>query len=204
MNEYVFDIETNGLLESLDTIHCLVIKDINTKQNYSFKPNQVAEGLELLKEADTLIGHNILKFDIPAIQKIYPEFKTKGNHLDTIVLSRLVWPDIKDLDFKKVSLDKNFPSKMIGRHSLESWGYRLNYLKGDYGKQNDWSQWSEDMQTYCERDVDLNAKLYEVIKNKKFSDKAINLEHEFQKCILRQETHGFCFDKDKAIKLSNQ
>lgn len=204
MNEYVFDIETNGLLESLDTIHCLVIKDINTKQNYSFKPNQVAEGLELLKEADTLIGHNILKFDIPAIQKIYPEFKTKGNHLDTIVLSRLVWPDIKDLDFKKISLDKNFPSKMIGRHSLESWGYRLNYLKGDYGKQNDWSQWSEDMQTYCERDVDLNAKLYEVIKNKKFSDKAINLEHEFQKCILRQETHGFCFDKDKAIKLSNQ
>ena len=204
MNEYVFDIETNGLLESLDTIHCLVIKDINTKQNYSFKPNQVAEGLELLKEADTLIGHNILKFDIPAIQKIYPEFKTKGNHLDTIVLSRLVWPDIKDLDFKKVSLDKNFPSKMIGRHSLESWGYRLNYLKGDYGKQNDWSQWSEDMQTYCERDVDLNAKLYEVIKNKNFSDKAINLEHEFQRCILRQETHGFCFDKDKAIKLSNQ
>lgn len=204
MNEYVFDIETNGLLESLDTIHCLVIKDINTKQNYSFKPNQVAEGLELLKEADTLIGHNILKFDIPAIQKIYPEFKTKGNHLDTIVLSRLVWPDIKDLDFKKVSLDKNFPSKMIGRHSLESWGYRLNYLKGDYGKQNDWSQWSEDMQTYCERDVDLNSKLYEVIKNKNFSDKAINLEHEFQRCILRQETHGFCFDKDKAIKLSNQ
>ena len=61
MNEYVFDIETNGLLEDLDTIHCLVIKDINTKQNYSFKPNQVAEGLDLLKEADTLIGHNILK-----------------------------------------------------------------------------------------------------------------------------------------------
>ena len=77
MNEYVFDIETNGLLEDLDTIHCLVIKDINTKQNYSFKPNQVAEGLDLLKEADTLIGHNILKFDIPAIQKIYPEFKTR-------------------------------------------------------------------------------------------------------------------------------
>ena len=184
MNEYVFDIETNGLLEDLDTIHCLVIKDINTKQNYSFKPNQVAEGLDLLKEADTLIGHNILKFDIPAIQKIYPEFKTKGNYLDTIVLSRLVWPDIKDLDFKKLALDKSFPSKMIGRHSLESWGYRLNFLKGDYGKQNDWSQWSEDMQIYCERDVDLNAKLYDIIKNKNFSDKAIKLEHEFQKMYL--------------------
>ena len=204
MNEYVFDIETNGLLEDLDTIHCLVIKDINTKQNYSFKPNQVAEGLDLLKEADTLIGHNILKFDIPAIQKIYPEFKTKGNYLDTIVLSRLVWPDIKDLDFKKLALDKSFPSKMIGRHSLESWGYRLNFHKGDYGKQNDWSQWSEDMQIYCERDVDLNAKLYDIIKNKNFSDKAIKLEHEFQRCILRQEMHGFCFDKDKAIKLSSQ
>ena len=204
MTQYVFDIETNGLLDTLDTIHCLVIKDINTNQNYSFKPDQVAEGIELLKDADTLIGHNILKFDIPAIQKVYPDFKTKGKCLDTIVLSRLIWSDIRDLDFKKASLDKSFPTQMIGKHSLESWGYRLNFLKGDYGKQNDWTNWSQEMQTYCERDVDLNTKLYQIIQNKKFSEKSINLEHEFQKCILKQEEHGFSFNENKAAELLKQ
>ena len=204
MTQYVFDIETNGLLDTLDTIHCLVIKDIKTNQNYSFKPDQVAEGIELLKNADTLIGHNILKFDIPAIKKVFPDFKIKGKCLDTIVLSRLIWSDIKDLDFKKASLDKSFPTQMIGKHSLESWGYRLNFLKGDYGKQNDWTNWSQEMQTYCERDVDLNTKLYQIIQNKKFSEKSINLEHEFQKCILKQEERGFCFDENKAAELLKQ
>ena len=100
----VFDIETNGLLDTMDTIHCLVIKDVETKEIQSFRPHQVEAGLKILSQADLLIGHNIIKFDIPAIKLVYPNWETKADLMDTIVASRLIWADIKDLDFRKISI----------------------------------------------------------------------------------------------------
>ena len=70
-----FDIETNGLLPELDRIHCLEIKDVDTGQEYSFGPREVELGIDVLEKADEIIGHNILGFDIPAIYKVYPDFK---------------------------------------------------------------------------------------------------------------------------------
>ena len=202
--EYVFDIESNGLLDDLTTIHCIVLKDINTQQLYSFKPNEVEKGLELLSNADHIIGHNIIKFDIPAIQKVYPDWQTKAQVTDTILCSRLIWADIKDKDFKYAAMHKEFPMKMVGKHSLESWGYRLDFHKGEYGKTTDWSEWTPEMQSYCEQDVHLNAKLYEVIKSKNYSETALFIEHEFQRCIKAQEEHGFFFDISKAKELYTQ
>ena len=202
--EYVFDIESNGLLDDLTTIHCIVLKDINTEELHSFKPSEVDMGLRLLAEADHIIGHNIIKFDIPAIQKVYPEWKTQAEITDTILCSRLIWADIKDKDFKYAATNKTFPMKMVGKHSLESWGYRLNFHKGEYGKTTDWSEWTPEMQTYCEQDVYLNAKLYEVIKSKNYSKTALFIEHEFQRCIKEQEDHGFYFDVEKAKQLSTK
>ena len=60
------------------------------------------------------------------------------------------------------------------------------------------------MQTYCERDVDLNYILYEKICSKKYSEESLRLEHEFQKCILQQEENGFMFDIPAAEKLTQQ
>ena len=126
--QYVFDIETNGLLPNMDTVHCLVIKDLETKELLSFQPKEVEKGLQLLSEADLLIGHNILKFDIPAIKHVYPKWETKADLKDTLVISRLIWADIKDLDFKNFHSNKKFPPKMIGKHSLESWGSPIKFL----------------------------------------------------------------------------
>ena len=99
--KFVFDIETNGLLDVLDTIHCIVLKDIETEKVYSFTPDKVEEGLKLLSEADEIIGHNIVKFDIPAIKKVYPNWNTKAKITDTIICSRLIWSDIKNKDFQQ-------------------------------------------------------------------------------------------------------
>jgi len=91
----VFDIETNGLLDTMDTIHCLVIKDIETKETQSFRPHQVEAGLKILSQADLLIGHNIIKFDIPVLEKLYSA-TFKGKIFDTLVGTRLVYADIKE------------------------------------------------------------------------------------------------------------
>ena len=42
---------------------------------------------------------------------------------------------------------------MYGRHSLESYGYRLGEYKGDFGKTSDWKEWSQEMQDYMVQDV---------------------------------------------------
>ena len=202
--QYVFDIETNGLLPNMDTVHCLVIKDLETKELLSFQPKEVEKGLQLLSEADLLIGHNILKFDIPAIKHVYPEWKTEADLKDTLVISRLIWSDIKDLDFKNFHSNKQFPPKMIGKHSLESWGHRLNFYKGSFGETTDWSEWSAEMQEYCERDVELNYLFYQKILEKNYSENSIQLEHEFQKCIINQESHGFLFNTDEANQLTQK
>ena len=42
------------------------------------------------------------------------------------------------------------PKNMIGRYSLEAWGYRLGILKGTYMGGRD--EWSLDMQDYMKQD----------------------------------------------------
>ena len=65
----VIDVETNGFLDKLDTIHCMVFKDIETEKVYSYNPDQLDEGLQLLKKATLLIGHSVLGFDLQALKK---------------------------------------------------------------------------------------------------------------------------------------
>ena len=66
----IVDLETNGFLDRLDRIHCIDFKDIETEKVYSYNPDNLNDGLELLKKATLLIGHNIQGFDLPALNKV--------------------------------------------------------------------------------------------------------------------------------------
>jgi DNA polymerase-1 len=200
----VFDIETNGLIPELDTIHSIVLTDVDTKETYSFCDQQgypsILCGLAFLKKADVLIGHNIIGFDIPAIQKVMPNWKTNATLRDTLIISRLIWTNVKDIDFGLVKKG-TLPPHMMGRHSLEAWGYRVGVYKGDYGKTTDWSVWTKEMQDYCEQDVAVQCALWNLIESKNYSEQAIELEQDFHALILKQEAWGFAFDVAAAGRL---
>ena len=170
----IFDIETNGFLSEATKIHSIVIKDIDTKQLYSYHGDKIGRGLYLLSGASLLVGHNILKFDIPVINKLYPEYKIEGDVFDTLLVSRLIWTNRKEEDFRM----KELPLNLAGRHSLESWGYRLGLRKGDFIKTGDFSKWSQEMQDYCEKDVEVTYELFKLIEKQKYSQEAIELEHD--------------------------
>ena len=205
MTTLVFDIETNGLLDELDRLHCLCIKDIDTGETWSLHGDAIEAKLQVLENADILIGHNILKFDIPAIQKVYPWFKPKAVLHDTLIMARLIYPEIKEMDFGLAAQGK-LPKKMIGRYSLESFGYRLGEYKGDYT--GGWETWNQEMQDYCEQDIEVTAKLYAKIMERKerhqVSDYSVELEHRVAEIIFRQEMNGFGFDMPKAEVLHQE
>ena len=158
----VFDLETNGLLHDVTRIHCLAIYDSKTDEieTYNDEKNNkysITEGLGKLLVADTIVGHNIIGFDIPCISKLYNFFTPRSSIVDTLLLSRLYHPNIYDIDHKHKW--RHMPLQLYGRHSLESYGYRLSEYKGEFGKTSDWSEWSQEMEDYCAQDVEVTKKL---------------------------------------------
>ncbi len=158
----IFDLETNGLLKDVDTIHCLAIYDIEADQTCSYNDQgneePVVRGIQRLQDADCIIGHNILGYDIPVINKLFPWFNNPGIVVDTLLLSRLYHSDMMGLD--KRHNWQNMPLQLYGRHSLESYGYRLGEFKGSFSKDTDWKEWSQSMEDYCIQDVHVTTKLF--------------------------------------------
>ena len=154
----IFDIETDGFLQNLTTIHCFVTYEIDSKRTRRFRDN-IIEGIGYLEQAQVLIGHNIKKFDIPALKKIY-SFSPKGEIFDTLEYARRLWPKIIENDNE----ENIIPIELRGRHSLKAWGYRLTNQKGDY--EGPWDLYSEAMMDYCEQDVKVTYELWRKIKSR--------------------------------------
>jgi len=199
----IFDIETNGLYDKATKIHCISIKvDAAPTEVYASLPvgkvaGTIEQGLEILSKADLLVGHNIVNFDIPVILKLYPEWTYNGR-VDTLILSRLVYPNISLTDANR----KSIPPKLKGSHSLKAWGYRLRKYKGEFGsEENQWDTLTPEMVEYCRQDAEVTHALYEKLQKANTPAEAIWLEQEFAKIIGRQERYGVWFDLDKAKKL---
>ncbi len=199
MQKTIFDIETNGIknfihLDGLEKIHCIALMDIGDDEPRLLP---ILDALEHLSKADVIIGHNGMSFDIRAIQKLYPDWKYTGCLRDTLLLSRLAYPDIRSDDFKRV----NFPSNLAGSHSLKSWGVRLGILKGDFGSDTDWSEYTEEMGEYCKQDVLVTKHLWERLESLDLSVDAVIREHSFAQIIRDQEQNGIGFNVEEAQKL---
>ena len=178
--QLVFDIETDDLKAT--KIHCIVAKDVDTQEVFSFSPDNLQAGYEFLTTADTLIGHNIIGFDIPMVHKFSNVDLSKIPVIDTLVLSRL------------------FNPAREGGHSLEKWGYKLGYHKIDF---SDYLNYSQDMMDYCIRDVELNLEVFKELRkeSKGFDKGCIELEQKVAEIIKQQEVNGFKFDTQHALLL---
>ena len=193
----IFDIETDGLLDDVTKVHCICIQDTNTNRVWKYDPTQLDVALDVLQDADEIGGHNVMAYDLPALKKVF-NFHYVGKVFDTLVASRLIWPNLKEKDLKKRTVE----NKLIGSHSLKAWGQRLGKFKGDYGEQEEaWETFSQGMLDYCAQDVALNVELYKLIQSKKYPEEPMRLEHEMNRLLLQQQEVGFPFDVEKAQKL---
>lgn len=136
----VFDIETNGLYDEVTLIHCLcakIYKDgklikIITITNYE-------EMKSFLASASVLIGHNIIRYDIPVLEKIL-DIKIKARLIDTLGISWYLYP-------------------LREKHGLEIWGDEYGVEKP---KIADWSNLTiEEYVHRCTEDVKINTLIWE-------------------------------------------
>lgn len=199
----IFDLEANDLLKGVTKMHVLVTYDTVTGNVQRYEKSTLEECLSILQEADELIGHNIIGYDVPALKKLYG-IKPKGKITDTLVWAKLVYGDIKTKDIGLWKAGK-LPGQLMGRHSLESYGYRLGVLKGEYSKGKSsaeaWAEWSQDMSDYCEQDVMVTKALYEKLKSVPVSEVSLQLEHDVARIITRQVNHGWQFNVKKGWEL---
>jgi DNA polymerase I-like protein with 3'-5' exonuclease and polymerase domains len=176
----VLDIETNS---KHDKIWLAVTRNIDTGEVKSWKE---ASGLQkYLDSCDLIIMHNGICFDAPVLRETWKTSIMPSQVCDTLVLSRLLSPSLE------------------GGHSLDAWGKRLGFPKGEF---NDWDGGlTSEMEEYCIQDTLVTQKLYEhltsELKLNKFEQRSIDLEHKVQAIIAKQERNGFKLDEVAGITL---
>lgn len=180
----VFDIETDGLLLDVSKFWVGWTYCLESKKYEKFL--DVNEMIDYLNTATTLIGHNIIGYDIPALNKLGRN-KVRGDVkiVDTLILSRLAYYDA-DFSFS---------------HSLNAYGQRLGFPKGDH---SDWTKYSPEMDEYCKRDVDVTVKVLQHLRRKTgqwLPDTALELEQAVQTIIVQQHLNGWLFDVKAAQAL---
>jgi DNA polymerase I-like protein with 3'-5' exonuclease and polymerase domains len=201
-----FDIETNAIedwtkLSDLETVHCIAIHD--STGTIAFSGESVLTGVERLKKYDAIVGHNSIGFDYPALYKMYGFQHPMV--LDTAVMARCLYPDIKTSDYERHYSDpeNGFPRALLGSHSLKAWGIRIGVYKDAHGDTEDWTTCTPEMIEYCKQDTYVTYRLYAHFLKKKPDVRMLTLEHKFAKLMRVQEWNGFPFDVKAAEKLTS-
>lgn len=128
----VFDVECDGF--NATKIHCLSVEEgKGLKSTSSYKAMS-----KYFTDAEVLIGHNIVRYDIPTVERILG-VKVRAKLVDTLMLSWYL-----------------FPNRLL--HGLEDWGEEFGVPKP---KVDDWENLSTEEYIHrCEEDVKINTKLW--------------------------------------------
>lgn len=192
MSRYVFDIETDGLLDSCTTVWIIYVLDIDTMEMQYWLPFKGEMGwIEVFNNAKLLIGHNVKGFDFSALEKVHGyKLPRSVNVHDTLIMSIVL----------------NYQRFGAKGHSMETWGEWLGQPKVEH---EDWSQYSEEMRIRCHGDVLLNHEIYKVVLEEFMTLAAKNpnikpymrAEHFVAEWCSQAELHGWPFDVPAAKEL---
>lgn len=181
MKIVVFDIEGDSLYPKLVWVLAYnngkVVKHTTSYQ----------EMIKIIEEADVLVGHNIIRFDIPVLERILG-IKIKAKLVDTLALSWVL-----------------FPTRV--RHGLEEWGEEFGIKKPPIIRWDDPNMLDEYIHR-CQEDVKINMKLWDKIwkyllrlyDDEKDAWKFIAYLSFKLDCAREQEHSGWKLDTERCKK----
>ena len=181
----VFDVEADGLLDEATKIHCLSYthdgKDYKTLFDYS-------DMRSLILSQPGLVGHNIIRYDVPLIEKILG-IKVTARLFDTLPMS---WVINYDRPKNKHGLQSFGEDFGIPKPEIEDW---VNLTKEEYAHR-------------CTEDVKINWCLWQnllkrfmfIYKDKSNLDRFFRYLQFKMDCAYMAEKVGWKLDKDLAQK----
>ena len=150
---------------------------------------------EVIDACRMVIGHNIVMYDIPVLEKILKVDFSKTVVVDTMIMSQV-------LDYKRFG----------GRHSLQIFGEHIKSV-GKKVAHEDWSKYSKEMLHRCVSDVKMNVEVYKILlkelqsiepRRQKVLKHAIRVEHSYSKFCSWEQREGWAFDIEKAKNLEQK
>lgn len=165
MRSLIFDIEANGLLDDVSKVWCIagICVEDGEESFIDMEGLDYESIVRFFKPYDRIIGHNILSYDIPLLNKMYnvnlhEYFEPKQIH-DTYIYSRVLHPDRQLPTGCPTTIRNPITNKVkkIGPHSLEAHGYSVGVRKVEI---NDWRVYDENIIQRCLTDVKINLLVY--------------------------------------------
>ena len=192
----IYDLETNGLVDTVSEIWIAVTKNIETNEIITFSDHDkdskpLNELLPFLNKCEILIGHNIINYDNVVLHKLLGWQPPKSiKMIDTMLLSQM----------------NNF--RREGKHSLKNFGAILGDAKLEF---SNFYEYSKDMKTYAIQDVNLNHKVYnyvskeaaQLIKNRPSYKQALRTEHAIAELCSEQVKNKWKFNTNLAKEKYN-
>jgi DNA polymerase-1 len=181
---WVIDIE--GDLIPSTKVYCLVGINLFSKEVVALSdPKEIKEWVDArVAEGCFFVGHNIIGYDAPTLNRILGTKIPISKLVDTFLLSMLYSPALS------------------GGHSLESYGQRLKFPKLEF---KDFSRFTPEMLEYCKRDTNLCLQVYLALayrmKKEGFTELGCELEHWSWFFVKQQQKNGFAFNISEAHAL---
>ena len=178
MTTAIVDIETDGF--DATRIHCIVARSLLSNKEKVWIEDECQQFADWSKQIDEFVMHNGVSFDAPILNRLTGSNIKLSQVRDTLIESQLYNP-IRE-----------------GGHSLEAWGERLKFPKGEC---NDFKFYTEDMLSYCKRDTEITGRLANTlsVEGKSFSQRSYELERKVRAIVDQQEKNGFAFNIKEAM-----
>ncbi len=183
MDYSIFDLEGDGVFPT--KIYCVCVNRFRGGQNESFTLTNYDDMRNFFLEEKILIGHNIIRWDVPHVERIL-SIKVNAQLIDTLALSWYLYPK-------------------RSKHGLAVWGEHYGVPKPAI---EDWENLP--LEKYIERcteDVKINSLLFReqidyLIELYNGNDKYINMLMHYLSfkldCAREQEQVGWKLDKAKC------
>lgn len=183
----LLDVEADGFLDKAEKIHVLSWAEVSSSRNSLNSLSDYDEMRKLLSSATVIIGHNMVRYDIPLLEKILG-IKIEAKVYDTLPMSWVMFPDRNEYGLDSFGRDYGIPKPQV-----DDWD-NLTY---------------EEYRHRCEEDVKINLSLWEDLinrfrlvygKEKELLDQYLQYLTFKMKCAAMAEESMWRLDVDLARK----
>jgi len=219
-----FDIEADGLLDTITKVHVLKVRIKGEGVMHTFTKHNMAAGLRLLDRCDEIVAHNGVAFDLMALWLVY-KWKPKAQVVDTFLDCQLLYPDDQGYNSLASWGEKLGEPKVDYKEAYKEWAAD-NHVHSDdpdvpmspyrYAEGDEWKEYNEVMDRYCEQDVVVLEKLDDFLSEQIATTTTVNdkgetvpvdwsrarsMELQFAKDFARQGWRGVYVDQEHTRAL---